>query len=336
MKKLIKRLTSGNKKLMVSESAMEVLLKGKVWQLSEKQRAAMTISCKDSDSIPKVKAAGSVKTVAGQKVQIMHNGLQVKLGGYYGNWMAEIIKKLRGHHEPQEEKVFHEVLKKIGSKGTMIELGSFWSYYSIWFNKTIKDAINVCCEPDPGNMDVGKENAKLNGADLKFVHAAAGSETGKRIEFTLESKPGETLSVPIMSVDDILREQKIKSLDLLHMDVQGVELEALRGAEQSIKAGKVRFVIVSTHHYLFSKDPMTHIKCINYIKSLGGHIIASHTVAESYSGDGLIVASFDGRDRHFTIPLSNNHTDQSLFRPHENDLSILIDAYDELLEQGIK
>jgi len=36
-----------------------------------------------------------------QDMQIMHNGILIKRGSYHGEWMSEIIQKLRGHHEPQ-------------------------------------------------------------------------------------------------------------------------------------------------------------------------------------------------------------------------------------------
>lgn len=315
-----------------SQSALEVLSDSDVWQLNEIQRVAMTISCKDCDYIPKVKNAGEVKKLKNQSVQIMHNNIMVKTGGYHGEWMSRIIKELKGHHEPQEEKIFYELLRRVPANGVMIELGSFWSYYSLWFNKQIKNATNYCCEPDLGNMAIGKTNASINQAKLNFIHAAAGSATGKIIQFDLESKPGEKLPVPIKSVDSIVEENKIHKVDILHMDVQGAELDALKGAKKTIIAKKLRFLIVSTHHFIFSGNPASHNQCLDYIKSLGGHIISSHTVAESYSGDGLIVASFDPTDQDFVIEVSLNHTDRSLFRPHEKDLAILMDNYDRMVK----
>ena len=47
--------------------------------------------------------------------------------------MTEVIKPLRGHHEPQEEVAFHTILERLASdteSPTMLELGRFWGYYS--------------------------------------------------------------------------------------------------------------------------------------------------------------------------------------------------------------
>ena len=96
-------------------------------------RIEMTVGCRDADPIPKVENAGEVIIENGQRVQIMHNGLRVIAGAYYGDWMLEIIQRLGGHHEPQEEAAFHAVMQQMGPQATMLELGGFWAYYSLWF-----------------------------------------------------------------------------------------------------------------------------------------------------------------------------------------------------------
>lgn len=217
----------------------------------------------------------------------------------------------------------------------MIELGSFWAYYSVWFNAANKDARVICCEPDPANMKIGQTNAKLNDVKgLTFVASAAGSADGETIEVVMDSDPTKSKQVPIRSVDSLVKEHNFEKLDLLHMDVQGFEMDALRGAEETIKAGKLRFVFVSTHHYFFSGKANTHQECLHFIRQHGGHIIMSHTIAESFSGDGLIVASFDERDKDFTIESSVNHTDQSLFRSYEEDIALLAQLYTDTNRQN--
>ncbi len=310
------------------KSAHTILMEQSPMVLTEAQRAVMTVSCQDTQYIPKVAKAGETAKYRGKEVQIMHNGLQVLRGGYYGGWMEEIIRLLKGHHEPQEEKVFYEVMKRIPpSGGTMIELGSFWAYYSIWFNKAVNKALNICCEPDPANLEVGRENAKLNKASLHFYQALAGKESGEA-SFVPETNPDSSLMLPIKTVDELVNEHKFKELSILHMDVQGAELMALEGALQTIRENKLRFIFVSTHHYAFSNDPLTHQKCEELIIREGGHIITSHSVLESFSGDGLIVASFKAKDKDFTVRTSVNHSDHSLFRAYERDLDILIKAWD--------
>jgi hypothetical protein len=61
-----------------------------------------TAACTDTDVIPKVAGAGTCRGHEGARIQVMHNGLLVEEGGHYGAWMTEVVRTLRGHHEPQE------------------------------------------------------------------------------------------------------------------------------------------------------------------------------------------------------------------------------------------
>lgn len=92
-----------------------------------------------------------ILTEAGTDYQLMHNGLRVIAGGYHGDWMSEIIARLQGHHEPQEEVIFHEILRHVGPSATMLELGGFWSYYSLWFLKGFEARRAIVLEPDPSH-----------------------------------------------------------------------------------------------------------------------------------------------------------------------------------------
>jgi hypothetical protein len=70
----------------------------------------MTVNCRNADPISKVAGAGEIFERKGQLLQLMHEGTVVKADGYYGPWMTEIICRLHGHHEPQEELLYHHLL----------------------------------------------------------------------------------------------------------------------------------------------------------------------------------------------------------------------------------
>ena len=99
---------------------------------ADHRRIAMTVSCDDCASIPKVQGAGEVREQSPWPVQVMHNGVLIAQDSYCGPWMTKLIHDLKGHHEPQEEKAFHTVLSSLSNAATMVELGSYWSYYSLW------------------------------------------------------------------------------------------------------------------------------------------------------------------------------------------------------------
>lgn len=300
-------------------------------QLDTAGRVALTVSCRDADVLPKVDGAGQVFEGPHGPVQRMHNGVEVPHLAYFDEWMAEIIETLDGHHEPQEELVFARVLERIDRPDpVMIELGCFWAYYSCWFLHDHPGGTAVACEPDPEHLDVGRETAEINGVDVRFEHAAAGADDDEILELPSWNHPGVVHRVPVRSVPTLVADHDLDRIDVLHLDIQGAELAVLESCRDLIGQGRVRFVVVSTHHHTISGDPMTHQRCIDLIRELGGHVIAEHTVLESFSGDGLLVASFDERDRDLTVPLSRARTTEALFPSGEQELGRFARAYDEM------
>jgi FkbM family methyltransferase len=284
-------------------------------------RIELTVGCTDCASIPKVENAGTVLTEAGVDYQIMHNGLRVVAGGYHGVWMSEIIERLRGHHEPQEEVIFHELLRHIGPTATMIELGGFWSYYSLWFLHGFDGRRAIVLEPDPAHVAVGQANAALNGkTNIEFVQASVGAaSTGPR---PFPTETSGILRIPEFSVADILASRHMAGLDILHCDTQGAETAVIASCEALLRSGKIRFGVFSTHAHQISGDPLTHQRCLAMLKDFGGRILAEHDVHESFSGDGLIAAYFGTEPLDWQAPaLSFNRYSNGIFRNPIYDLA---------------
>ncbi len=293
---------------------------------AEKRRIRIAAECPDCRDIPKVPEAGHTFAGPERNYQLMHNGVKVIEDGYCGRWMTELIRLLGGHHEPQEERVFHELLQHVSPGGTMLELGSYWAYYSLWFQRQIADARLCLIEPDPRNLEVGQGNFSLNEATGRFFHSCIGRRSRSAEPFSCDD--GMKHSVPQTCVDDFLTQNDISQVDILLSDIQGAELDMLEGAARSIDQGKIRFLILSTHHHSISNDPLTHQKCLQLLQKRKSYLLAEHTVAESYSGDGLIVAAFRPEDRQLPpIEISHNRPSNSLFRETEYDLA---DAWEKL------
>jgi hypothetical protein len=226
------------------------------------------IDCPDNKLIERHTDAGKVKNGK----QTMHNGIVITLGGYYGEAITQMLYRNKGVHEPQEEYAFFEVLKKIRQGATMLELGSYWSFYSIWFNKMIPNAKNFLVEPEKANMQYGINNFKLNNVKGEFTKAFVGKEAG------MNNK------IPIICVDDFVANNKIEFIDILHSDIQGFEHDMLLGASKTIKDMKIGYFFISTH------GNKVHYECIDFLKLHDFIILCSCDEYETYSLDGLIVA----------------------------------------------
>ena len=292
----------------------------RVFEFHQQRRIDLTASCRDADAIPKVDEAGAVIERDGVRVQIMHNGVAIVEDCYYGAWMTEIIRRLRGHHEPQEEAAFHLVVERLRADPpaapVMVELGSFWAYYSLWFAHDLPGAQLVLVEPDPAHLEVGRRNAALNGVSASLINAAVGLPDGTIAAIACESD-GIERSLQLVSVDGLMAREGLDHIDLLLCDTQGAELEMLEGARGALEAGLIRCLVISTHHHSICGDRQIHERCLSSLKALGAHVIAEHAVAESFSGDGLIVASMDPRDRDLALELSRADPRDSLFGEDE-------------------
>jgi hypothetical protein len=233
--------------------------------------------CSDNQFIPRVKNAGVLKG----EFQLMHNGIKVKKDGYYGRGVTRMLSKNKGVHEPQEERVFQEVLKELPPKSVIIELGSYWAFYSMWFLSKITDGRAYLFEPDYNNLQIGKTNYAENKFEGDFNYAFIGSV------LNLKATP------PTLTIDHIVKDKQIDFIDILHCDIQGCELAMLDGAIEAIKKDIIKYLFISTH------SNELHQSCLSFLIKHNYIVISEADITNSYSFDGLIVArspNYEGID----------------------------------------
>jgi len=255
-----------NRKLSEGQGLMEHFPteQKKYWE----ERINDVLQGPDNANIPRVANAGQL---TGDSL-VMHNGIQIDPLSYYSFPLLKMLIDNKGVHEPQEEKIFQEVLKSMQAKEkmTMLELGSYWSFYSMWFMKTFPSADCYMVEPDRKNLFYGKENLKRNQQKGTFIHAGIGGKTDTKNNIT--------------TVDDICKKHQLQFLDILHADIQGFELEMLHGAAQLLSANGVGYVFISTHSNELHQD------CHQLLKDKYGFtMVANADLDETYSWDGILV-----------------------------------------------
>lgn len=207
----------------------------------------------------------------------LHNGLQVPVSGehaYYGRF-SDILIINRGVHEPLEEYAFQQIANGLPEKPVMLELGAYWGHYSMWLRSMRPRGRSILVEPDSDNLAAGRANFARNGFDATFINDFVG--------------------VGHFSVDSFMDASDLEAIAVLHADIQGFELEMLRGAERTLKAGKMDYLFISTH----SQD--LHDKCLGQLANCGYRtILESGYARHTTSLDGLIVSSRDGLPNPFS------------------------------------
>jgi FkbM family methyltransferase len=299
-----------------------------------RRRIELTIACHDTDSIPKVEEAGAIRVVDGVDVQVMHNGILVEKDSYQGAWMTEVIRCLHGFHEPQEELVFQRIIERIEATETqpsMIELGSWWSYYSLWFQHALPSGRVTLLEPDPAFLEAGRRNFELNGMTGSFVHGAVGGAAGTTAQFETEST-GSVQDVTQHDLLSLMTVGELETVTLVLADIQGAEAGLIERSRTLLSSRRVRFMVVSTHHHAISGDHLTHQKVLAVLQELGAHVIAEHSIGESFSGDGLVAVSFDPRDRDLVVDVSRARHRDSMFGELEYELAASRAGFENELE----
>ncbi len=261
-----------------------------------RERVITTIFCEDCSYLPRVEKAGQIFDKDRDiQYQLMHNGIKICKDCYYGEWMTTLIKYCHGHHEPQEEVAFHEVLKYLPKNAVMLELGSYWGYYSMWLKMAIPSATTYLIEPDPQNIEIGKRNFALNKLSGIFEWALIDSKSSEAKSFT--DWDYNTFLVRAIALDDYTSENNISFVHVLHSDIQGAEIAMLEGCHRLMSEKRIGYYFISTHRG-------THEKCLEILKRYNLNILISITREESFSADGLIVAKLPNMEDSIQLNIS--------------------------------
>jgi hypothetical protein len=214
--------------------------------------------------IERVPLAGVVEA----NLVYLHNGNRVPAAGssaYYGPF-SQLLVINRGVHEPLEEYVFQQLLRSLGDTPVMLELGAYWGHYSMWLKKVKPRSTVILVEPDAVNLAAGVTNFKNNGLTGEFIRSAVGRDH--------------------LQVDAFRAERQLDRLDVLHVDIQGHELEMLEGCARTLADRRVDYLFISTH------SQELHARVLSEMTRFGYRVeVSSDFTSETTSHDGLVFAS---------------------------------------------
>ena len=86
------------------------------------------------------------------------------------------------------------------------------------------------------------ENSALGAGKGKMEITVAGSSSS-----ILDTRSGEKIEVPVISLDEYVKEHKIENIDLIKVDIEGAEPAFLEGAEETIRKYKP-ILLLSIYH----------------------------------------------------------------------------------------
>ena len=196
---------------------------------------------------------------------VLHNGLRVPVAGYFGGF-SDILVINRGVHEPLEEFVFQQLLRRLPNAPLSLELGAYWSHYSMWLKQKRPAARVFMVEPQRPYLDEGKRNFDRNGMTGEFIEAFVA--------------PGQ------FEVDKFMEDHALARLDVLHTDIDLHELAMIEGAQQSLASHRVDYLLVSTHSQPLHAQVMERLRRKDYRIE-----VQSDFDHETTAFDGFVFAS---------------------------------------------
>lgn len=224
-------------------------------------------------------------------------------------------------HEAEEEEIFIHLIQAIPAEGCFVNIGAAIGYYPLLAKLLVPTLTTYAIEPLQRHRKFFDENVILNGfspADFIIYKEAIASSEGMAMfvdngygsKVIVANKQNDRLSssiksllktllvqsgirkrgkaskpVPVKTITlDSLVSRISRPVDLVQMDVQGLEADVLQGASHSSRTGKIRTFLIGTH------GRKSHQKCADILEEYG-YVIEFAEGDPKEQPDGIIVAS---------------------------------------------
>ncbi len=187
-----------------------------------------------------------------------------------------------------------KMLGDLDNKSVVYDIGANMGYYSLAFSKVVSQVYSF--EPLPKNYDLAKKHLELNNISnvnlnpyaitdkkqkLQFTNSLAHSSNTYMTDSTSFADKNSTIEVQGYSLDNLIYDLELPKPHFLKVDVEGAELDFLKGAERVLKEVKPTFVL-ATHDKLI---PGISKKCLAFLDSIGYSYRETEEIKDS---DGLI------------------------------------------------
>lgn len=197
-----------------------------------------------------------------------------------------IINRIR---EPQATEAFKKIIKK---GDVVLEAGANIGYYTILESLLVGDTgLIYAVEPANENFDYLRNNIEINNCkNVMPYKLALGSQNGDAVlniydfenwntieDISYVSKRGQEI-VRVMTIDAFLKDKKKPSF--IRMDVEGYELEILKGMLELLKETPPRGLFIEIHFYIMGKK--NSLELLNILKE-NGYEVARYFLDKRFS-----------------------------------------------------
>ncbi|MFZ5553388.1 MAG: FkbM family methyltransferase [Bacteroidota bacterium] len=179
-----------------------------------------------------------------------------------------------------EKNTIRHLLKLLPDHAVCADVGANIGYYSLTLGGHVKNGKVFAFEPNPVTFGIFTRNLSLN-PGIKTVEPIQKGLAEKRKNITLSfnqhnlgaasafGNNEETATVEITTLDDFCREKNISRIDLVKVDIEGGELNFLKGAEEIISKSPKMILVTEIIDSHCRRAGYTAKELFDYITSLG-------------------------------------------------------------------
>lgn len=170
-----------------------------------------------------------------------------------------------GRYEPQETQLVQRLL---GSGMVVADVGANWGYFTLVCAHLVGSTGRVIAlEPHPHLASLLAENVAANGlSQVEVLHVAAGARSEVRSFVGFDGRHGNwgvsraarasevpDFECPSVALDALLDDRAAGRIDLVKIDIEGAEVEAIRGMAAGLARHRYRYALVECHPAEFER-----------------------------------------------------------------------------------
>lgn len=188
---------------------------------------------------------------------------------FYFQYGHENFRDYYKNCEPETKSILPSILKK---NSIIFDLGANVGYYSAIFSFYSPKGIVYAFEPSYKNFNFLKLNVKSY-SNIYLYDNAVSNFTGEKqdIIHSIWNVETEERLFKFIKIDDFIVQNKIHNIDLIKIDIDGYELEALQGMKNILKKFNPYFLIEINH--AANTRNVSEQQIVNYMKSHDYEII---------------------------------------------------------------
>lgn len=188
---------------------------------------------------------------------------------YLNDWVQKVIYQTNNFYEIS---MLQDIKNRLGADKVIIDVGANIGNHTVFFSKVCRAKKVYSFEPQLNIFNVLKKNVVLNEVDniVQIYNMGLGKEhTSANITVLDENNYGMSKlnkvkngEIEINSLDNILID-KVTTIDMIKIDVEGMELEVLEGAKNIlIKFKPIIYIEAGTDEEF--KNVLKFLECFNY------------------------------------------------------------------------